>query len=279
MTSSAVPGALALADVFAAEGGDEGGFQAPTIEEFYPEPLFSFSLLGADFEFTRITLIMFIATAAILALLVATARKPSIVPGKMQFIGESGYSLVRDGIARDVVGPKGLPFAPFLASLFFFILANNAMSIIPFFQISPMSKFAFPLVLAVIVWVLYNWIGIREQGAAKYFKDAAIPPGVPIAALVLVTPIELLQVFVIRPFTLAVRLFANMFAGHMLLVVFSLGAAYLITAGGIYPVFGVASFLMALVMTFFELLVIILQAYVFTVLTATYLNGAVEPAH
>ena len=93
------------------------------------------------------------------------------------------------------------------------------------------------------------------------------------------TPIELLQVFIIRPFTLAVRLFANMFAGHMLLVVFSLGAVYLLTAGGIQPVFGVASFVMAVVMTFFEILVIVLQAYVFTVLTATYLAGSVEPAH
>jgi F-type H+-transporting ATPase subunit a len=271
--------AAALVDVLAAEGGGEGGFEAPTIAEFYPEPLVEFSVLGIDFAFTRITIIMFIATAAIIALLVAAARKPSIVPSKLQYFGETGYSLVRDGIARDVVGPKGLPFAPFLASLFFFILANNAMSIVPFFQISPMSKFAFPLVLAVIVWVLYNYLGIKEQGAGRYFKDAAVPPGVPIGALVLVTPIELLQVFVIRPFTLAVRLFANMFAGHMLLVVFSLGAVYLLTAGGIYPIFGVASFLMALVMTFFELLVIVLQAYVFTVLTATYLNGSLEPAH
>ncbi|MGY1689870.1 F0F1 ATP synthase subunit A [Geodermatophilus sp. SYSU D00697] len=275
MTSSA----LALVDVLAAEGGEEGGFQAPTIAEFYPEPLASFSLLGIDFEITRITILLWIATAAILALLVATVRKPSIVPGKLQWLGESGYSLIRDGMARDVIGPKGLPFAPFLASLFFFILANNAMSIIPFAQISPMSKFGFPLVLAVIVWVLYNWVGIREQGAGRYFKDAAIPPGVPVGALILVTPIELLQVFVIRPFTLAVRLFANMFAGHMLLVVFSLGAVYLFTAGGIFPLFGAASFVMAVVMTFFELLVIVLQAYVFTVLTATYLNGAVEPAH
>ncbi len=275
MTSSA----HALSAVLAAEGGGDGGFQSPTIEEFYPEALFSFSLLGVDFEITRITIIMWIATAAILALLVASVRKPQIVPGKLQYLGESGYSLVRDGMARDVIGPKGLPFAPFLASLFFFILANNAMSIIPFAQISPNSKFSIPLVLAVITWILYNWVGIREQGAGKYFKDAAIPPGVPIGALILVTPIELLQVFIIRPFTLAVRLFANMFAGHMLLVVFSLGATYLITAGGIYPVFGVASFAMAIVMTFFEILVIVLQAYVFTVLTATYLAGSVEPAH
>ncbi len=276
MTSSA----HALVNVLAAEGGEgDSGFQAPSIAEFYPEPLVSFSLLGIDFEFTRITFILFIATAAILLLLVLAMRKPGIVPGKLQWLAESGYSVVRDGIARDVIGPKGLPFAPFLGSLFFFILANNAMSIVPFFQISPMSKFAFPLVLAVFVWVLYNYIGIREQGAAKYFKDAAIPPGVPAAALILVTPIELLQVFVIRPFTLAVRLFANMFAGHMLLVVFSLGAVYLLQVGNFSVVFAPFSLLMAIIMTFFELLVIVLQAYVFTVLTATYLNGAVEPAH
>jgi F-type H+-transporting ATPase subunit a len=272
--------ALALVNVLAAEGGEgDSGFQSPTIAEFYPEPLVSFSLLGIDFEFTRITFILFLATGLIMALLVAAMRRPTIVPGKLQWLAESGYSVVRDGIARDVIGPKGLPFAPFLGSLFFFILANNAMSIVPALQISPMSRFAFPLVLAIFVWVLYNYIGIREQGAAKYFKDAAIPPGVPAAALILVTPIELLQVFVIRPFTLAVRLFANMFAGHMLLVVFSLGAVYLLQVGNFSVVFAPFSLLMAIVMTFFELLVIVLQAYVFTVLTATYLNGAVEPAH
>jgi F-type H+-transporting ATPase subunit a len=270
------PSATALVDLLAAE---DSGFQSPTVEEFYPEPLFSFSIAGIDFDITRITLILVIATTAILLLLVAAVRKPSIVPSKLQYLGESSYSLVRDGMARDVIGPKGLPFAPFLASLFFFILANNAMSIVPFFQISPMSKFAYPLVLAVIVWVLYNWVGIREQGAAKYFKDAAVPPGVPVGALILVTPIELLQVFIIRPFTLAVRLFANMFAGHMLLVVFSLGSVYLLTVGNFSVIFAPFSFLMAVIMTFFEILVIVLQAYVFTVLTATYLNGAVEPAH
>jgi F-type H+-transporting ATPase subunit a len=268
--------ASALGSVLAANGE---GFEAPTVEEFYPEPIAEFSLLGVDFAITRITLILWVATALMIWFMVAAVRKPSIVPGKLQYLGESGYSLVRDGMARDVIGPKGLPFAPFLASLFFFILANNAMSIVPLAQISPMSKFAFPLVLAVITWVIYNWVGIREQGAGRYFKDAAVPPGVPIGALILVTPIELLQVFVIRPFTLAVRLFANMFAGHMLLAVFSLGTVYLLTVGNFSVIFSPFAFLMALAMTFFELLVIVLQAYVFTVLTTTYIAGSVEPAH
>ncbi|MGY1604640.1 F0F1 ATP synthase subunit A [Geodermatophilus sp. SYSU D00815] len=276
MTSSA----HALGNVLAAaEGGGGDGFQAPSIAEFYPEPLVSFSLLGVDFEITRITVWLWIATAAMLAFLVLAVRKPSIVPGKLQFIGESGYSLVRDGIARDVVGPRGLPFAPFLASLFFFILANNILSIVPLAQISPMSKFAFPLVLALICWVIYIYIGIREQGAGRYFKDILFLPGVPKPMYILVTPIEILQNFIVRPFTLAVRLFANMFAGHMLLVVFSLGAVYLFSRDNFSFVFGPVSALLAIVMTFFELLVAFLQAYVFTVLMGTYLNGSIEAEH
>jgi F-type H+-transporting ATPase subunit a len=275
VTSSALEG-----NVLAAASGEAGdGFVAPSVSEFFPEALVSFSLLGIDFEITRITLILWIATAALIALMVAAVRKPSIVPGKLQFVGESGYSLVRDGIARDVVGPRGLPFAPFLAALFFFILANNIMAIIPFAQISPMSKFAFPLVLAMICWVIYIWIGIREQGAGKYFKDILFLPGVPKAAYILITPIEVLQNFVVRPFTLAVRLFANMFAGHMLLVVFSLGAVYLFSRDNFSIVFGPISAIMAIVMTFFELLVIFLQAYVFTILMGTYLNGSIEAEH
>jgi F-type H+-transporting ATPase subunit a len=267
--------ALALGSVLAANDG----FEAPGLGEFYPEPLATFTVLGVDFEITRITIGLWIATVLLIAFLVAAVRKPQIVPGKLQFMGESGYSLVRDGIARDVVGPKGLPFAPFLGALFFFILANNMMSIIPLAQISPMSKFALPLVLALICWVIYIWVGIREQGAGRYFKDILFLPGVPKPMYILVTPIEILQNFIVRPFTLAVRLFANMFAGHMLLVVFSLGAVYLLSRDNFSLIFGPISALMAIVMTFFELLVIFLQAYVFTVLMGTYLNGSIEAEH
>ena len=83
------------------------------------------------------TLILWVATLALLAVLVLVARRAQVVPGRLQFAVESGYSLIRDGVARDVIGPGGLPFAPFLGALFFFILANNAMSIVPFLQISP----------------------------------------------------------------------------------------------------------------------------------------------
>jgi F-type H+-transporting ATPase subunit a len=272
VTSSALP----LGDVLAANGE---GFEAPGLEQFYPKVIWDFHILGVEFAITRITLGLWFATGAIVLFLFLASRNAKIVPGKLQFLGETGYSLVRDGIARDVVGPKGLPFAPFLASLFFFILANNMLSIIPFAQISPMARFAFPLMLALICWVMYIYIGIREQGVGRYFRDILFLPGVPKFMYILVTPIEILQNFIVRPFTLAVRLFANMFAGHMLLVVFSLGAVYLLSRDNFSIVFGPVSALMAIVMTFFELLVIFLQAYVFTVLMGTYLNGSIEAEH
>ena len=272
------PSAPGLAYVLAANGE---GFQSPTINEFYPEPLVSFSVFGIDFEITRITIGLIVATAGILALLIGAVRRPSIVPGKLQYLGESGYSLVRDGIARDVIGPKGLPFAPFLGALFFFILANNTMSVVPFFQISPNAKFAIPAVLAVIVWVLYNWVGIREQGLGRYLKDAAIPPGVPVGALILVTPIELLQVFVIRPFTLAVRLFANMFAGHILIALFATVAFHFLWEKVTPLGFGVGilGVVLTIVMTAFELFIQAVQAYVFTLLAAFYISAGLYSDH
>jgi F-type H+-transporting ATPase subunit a len=153
----------------------------------------------------------------------------------------------------------------------------NLWGIIPFFQISPNSHIAFPIVLALISWVLFIYLGFKKHGAG-YLKFALVPPA-PWFILPILVPIEFFSNFIVRPFSLAVRLFANMFAGHMLLLVFSLGATYLFTVGGLSYVFGGISFLMAIVMTFFELLVIFLQAYVFTVLMGTYLNGSIEAEH
>jgi F-type H+-transporting ATPase subunit a len=258
---------------------EDPGFCAPTVLEFFPRPLVTFDLLGVHFEITRITVLMLIATVAVGLFFVASVRRPQLVPQRMQWMGEAGYSFVRDGIAREVIGKEGLRFAPYLAVLFFFILANNLMGIIPFGQIAPTSRIAIPAFLAVITYVLFNWVGIRSQGLGPYFKEIALPPGVPKLMYVLITPIELASTLLFRPFTLAVRLFANMFAGHLLLVIFALGTVYLLQVGNFSVVFAPVSFAMAVIMTFFELLVQVLQAYVFTVLTAAYLAGAMEAAH
>jgi F-type H+-transporting ATPase subunit a len=258
---------------------DDPGFCAPSVLEFFPKPLATFDLLGVHFAITRITIILWLATAVMVLFFVLATRNMKLVPERTQFIAESGYSVIRDGIGREVIGTEGLRYAPYLASLFFFIVVNNIMGIIPFAQISPMGKFAFPVVLAAITYVLFNWIGIRQQGLGPYFKHNLFPPGVPKPLYILITPIEFASTFVFRPFTLAVRLFANMLAGHLLLAIFAAGTVYLLTVGNFSVIFFPASFLMALVMTFFELLVQVLQAYVFTVLTATYISGAMEAEH
>jgi F-type H+-transporting ATPase subunit a len=257
----------------------DDGFPAPGLEAFDPAPIARFTLAGIDVEITRMTLILWIATVALVVVLVLATRRAAIVPGRLQFVVEGGWSLIRSGVARDVVGPGGAPFAPFLGALFFFILANNLMAIVPFAQISPMSRFAIPALLAAICYVLYLWTGVRVKGLRQYLRDVLFLPGVPKAMYVLITPIEFLQNFITQPFTLAVRLFANMFAGHMLLLVFGLGATYLFTVGNWSAVFGPVSLLMSIVMTFFELLVAFLQAYVFVVLVGTYLNRSIESDH
>lgn len=252
----------------------------PTINEFYPPALVKFSLLGLDFEITRITLISWIAIVALLIFFLAASRNPKVVPGKLQFAGEGVYGFVRQGIARDVIGPHGLPYAPFLASLFAFILANNVMGVIPFAQIAPTAKFAMPLVLAVVSYVVFIAIGIKRQGVAVYFRDLVYIREAPLGLQPLLLPIEIFQKLVARPFTLAIRLFANMFAGHLLLLVFTLGGVALINQASFgLKVASLGSWAFALVFTFFELGVQILQAYVFTLLTATYIQESVEGGH
>lgn len=255
---------------------EDPGFCAPSILEFFPKPLVKFELLGVTFGLTRIVFILWIALALMLVFFLAATRRSQMVPGRTQWLGESAYSFVRDGVAREVIGKEGLRFAPFLAAVFFIVVVNNVMGIVPFAQISPMGRFAFPVVLAATVYILFNYVGIRQQGLVPYFKNNLFPPGVPKGLYVLITPIELMSTFIFRPFTLAVRLFANMLAGHLLLTIFALGTVYLATVGNFSAIFTPVSFAMALLMTFFELLVQILQAYVFVVLSATYINSALE---
>ncbi len=255
------------------------GYCAPSVLEFFPKPLFTVDLLGVHFAVTRIVVIMWIVLALMVFFFVSATRNMSMVPRRSQWFGETAYSFVRDGVSREVIGSDGLRYAPYLASIFFVIVVNNVAGIIPFAQISPMGRFAFPVVLAAATYILFNWIGIRQQGLGPYLKSNLFPPGVPKPLYVLVTPIEIASTFIFRPFTLAVRLFANMMAGHLLLAVFTTGTLYLLTVGNISLIFAPVSLLMTLVMTFFELLIQLLQAYVFVVLTATYISGAMEAEH
>ena len=178
------------------------------------------------------------------------------------------------------IGPDGKKFMPFLTTMFFFILFSNITEVIPFLQFPANSRMAIPVTLALVVWVIYNFVGVRSQGFFGYIKNSLFPPGVPKALYIIVTPIELVSTFVVRPFSLAIRLWANMVAGHLLLVTFAILSATMWASGGLgYGGALFLSFPMLILMTGFEILVSVLQAFIFTILTAVYIGGSMHPEH
>ncbi|MEV4499731.1 ATP synthase F0 subunit A [Micromonospora arborensis] len=249
----------------------------PSVDDFYLPAILPWGAENAPW-FTKFTLMVWIAVGVLIIFFLATYRKPQLVPTKKQWLAESIYGFVRNNISVDMIGHQGVRFAPYFTTLFCFVLLTNSFAIIPFFQISPNSHIAFPAILAVISYVLFNYIGIRHHGFGKYFKHALIPPA-PWYILPLLIPIEAFSTFIIRPFSLAVRLFANMFAGHMLLLVFTLGGFAMLNANAWLAPVSVVSWVMTVALTLLEALVIVLQAYVFTVLSASYIQGALAEEH
>ncbi|HLZ37153.1 MAG TPA: F0F1 ATP synthase subunit A [Mycobacteriales bacterium] len=246
-------------------------FQPPSSRDFVLPPIFG--------DITKPMLLAFLSVVIIATFFLVTARRAALVPGRLQFTGEGLYNLVRNGIARDVIGQGFERYVPYLVALFTFILVNNLFGIVPFIQFPTMSRIAFPAVLAVLTWLIFNYVGVRRAGIVGYLKTMMFPPGVPWVIYPLVAPLEFAQAIIVRPLTLALRLFANMFAGHLLLLVFILGGDYLLHAGGVLTVLSGFSFLIGIVMTFFEALVQVLQAYIFTLLTALYVAGALAEEH
>jgi F-type H+-transporting ATPase subunit a len=249
----------------------------PSVEDFYLPSILPWGEHD-NYWFTKVTLLIWVAVAAIIIFFLVSYRKPKLVPTKKQWIAESAYGFVRNNIAVDMIGPAGVRFAPYLTTLFLFILVNNFFGIVPLIQMSPMSHIAFPAVLAVISYVMFIYVGMRHHGPLKYIKHALIPPA-PWFILPLLIPIEFFSNFLVRPFSLAVRLFANMFAGHMLLLVFTLGGFAMLNANALLAPISLLSWALTVALTMLEFLVICLQAYVFTVLTASYVQGALADEH
>jgi F-type H+-transporting ATPase subunit a len=250
------------------------GYPAPSYPyDFTFNPIFS---IGA-FHFTKPMLLALISAGLVLMFFWAAFAKPQLVPRGVQNIGELGMMFIRDQILRPMMGKKGDGYLPFLMSLFFFIWVMNLMEIIPFAQFPVTSRIAYPVSLMLIVYVTYTVVGIRHQGLGGYFK-AMIPPGAPVGILLILAPVEVLQYVVVRPFTLAIRLFGNMFAGHILLAVFTLATWYLFSIG-IGLLFSATTLVMVIVLTAFEMFIEALQAFIFTILTAQYIGGSLEAGH
>jgi F-type H+-transporting ATPase subunit a len=249
------------------------GFDAPGVEDFNLPPIFG--------EVTKPVLQLVLAAILVWAFFTITARRPQLVPSKTQFLGESFHGIVRNSIARDNIGPEFLKYVPYLTTLFAFILVNNLFGIIPFIQFPTFSHPGMPYALAIMSWLIYNVVGIRRHGFIGYMRVSTWPPGVPWWVRIILTPIEFLSNILLRPVTLSLRLFGNMFAGHLLLLVFILGGEYMLlhSESILLGVLSPFAFGMGIVFTFFEAFIQVVQAYVFTILTASYIGTVLADDH
>ena len=249
--------------------------QFPPISHLFVWPDMAFA--GTPLGINKTVLIYFASLILTLGLFLIAGSRKGYVPSGLQNVAEAGVGFVENSIIEPTIGKAdGRRFLPLLTTMFFFLLFTNITEVIPGIQFPATARMALPLFLAVLVWLIYNYQGIKAQGPFTYLKNAVIPPGVPIAILPLVALIEFLQLLIIKPLSLAIRLWANLVAGHLLLVTFAVLTATLwdsTKVGAILP------FVMLVLMTGFEILVSFLQAFIFTILTAVYISQAIHPEH
>jgi F-type H+-transporting ATPase subunit a len=235
---------------------------------------------GTPFELNRIMLIRILVTIVIVVVFWLGTRKMKLVPGRGQSLIEMGLDFVRVSIAEDLLGKKeGRRFLPLLTTFFFMILAMNFTGTVPGLNVAGTAVIGVPLLLAAVAYVTWIYAGLRKH-PGKFLRNSLFPPGVPWPLYVIVTPIEIISTFIVRPVTHTLRLLMNMIVGHLLLVLFFLATSFFfVQAPGLFKLFGVGTLAFGFAFTLLELLVIVLQAYVFTILTAVYLQLALADEH
>jgi F-type H+-transporting ATPase subunit a len=258
---------------FIAAGSES--FEAPGVADLW-QPLIGH---GA-FAVTRPMIVFAVSAIVISAVLILSTRKLSVVPGKGQAMLEGSYNLIRNTLGRDIIGSKDFrPFLPLLYSLFIVILVNNLFGVFPFIQFPTFSRLGFAIAVAAVVYVTYHAVGLRRKGLGGYLKGI-VPPGLPGWLVPIIWVLEFLTIMVMQPATLALRLFGNMFAGHLMLLVFTFGGEYLLLhSSGPNKIAGVLSIATTILMSFFEILIEFLQAYLFALLAALYIASAVADEH
>ena len=237
---------------------------ASPVEQFTLKPLVPLEIGGLDLSYTNSALWMTITIVAVTAFLTLSMRGGRLVPGRWQSMAEMSYEFIAN-MVRENVGAEGRQYFPFIFTLFMFILFGNLLGMIPF-AYTFTSQIIVTFAMAITIFVGVTLIGLIRHGL--HFFTLFFPSGTPVALAPLLVPIEIISYFV-RPVSLSVRLFANMMAGHTMMKVFG---GFAVVMG----VFGVAPVILLVALTGFEILVAVLQAYVFTVLTCMYLNDAIH---
>lgn len=272
---------MQLARVFeTAEDGSDGGFHGPSIDEFFPEAVL---FVGTPFELNRVMLIRLLVVVVLVLILVLGTRRMKVVPTRAQVALEFALGFVRNNVAIETLGEKdGKRFLPLLMTIFFLTLGLNLTGVIPPLQIASTALIGLPLLMAILAYVMFVYAGIRKYGL-RYFKNALVLPGVPVVIMPLIAVLEFLSTFILRPITLTLRLVMNMVAGHMLLVLcFSATQFFFFTVladGNLLGLLGAGTFAFGIAFTLLELFVAALQAYVFTILTAIYIQISLAEEH
>lgn len=249
----------------------------PTLDEFFPPALF---FDGTIFEFNRIQLVRLIVIAAVLIFLCLVASRAKLVPGRVQNLVELLFDFVYQQIIVGTLGEKeGRRFAPLLTTMFVLILVMNLAFVVPGLNMSGTAVIGIPLLLALTTFVVYVVAGMKKHGVGGYLKHATAPPGVPGVVLLLLVPIELLQVLVVRWASLTIRLLANMVGGHMIIVVLVGLTQALVMSLSLLTIAAPFSAALMFGVFAFKIFVAALQAFIFTILSAVYIQMAISEEH
>lgn len=266
---------------------DYGGpWELPPVNDLFSFPPIpgteNWEIFGISFSLSRTSLILLASMVILAAFFWSGVKDRKVVPDRFQGLIEGFVEFIREQIAIPSIGPQGAAFVPFLTTLFAFIFLNNLFKLTPFIMLPPTSRMAVPAFLAGVVLVTFIVVGVRTHGLGSYLRASIFPAGVPVVAYIVVSPIELISNFIMRPLTLAIRLFGNMVAGHLLVVITLVTIHAFLTVGlfGLGPDAGTALGLFALVVSpvvfGFELMIIAVQAFIFTILSAVYIGLAME---
>ena len=257
----------------------KGHFHSPDLgEEFFPgqtEPghLFFGDIAGGWFALDRLMLIRILMTLILVILFWAAFRSPKLVPKGLQNVGEHAVDFVRVYIAEDILGKKeGKRFLPVIATIFFAVLFMNVSTIIPGLNVSPNGRIGMPIVLAAVAYIAMIYAGAKRYGFGKFVKSSVVIPNLPPVLHLLVVPIEFFSTFILRPVTLAIRLMANFLAGHIILVLLFAASNFFFWQLNGWTALSGLTIVLGFAFSLFEILVIFLQAYIFALLSAVYIE-------
>jgi F-type H+-transporting ATPase subunit a len=244
---------------------------------FFEDALFTIG----GFNFTRTVFLIFLAMFIVLGLLYFGLRKGEKVPSKFASAIEALVTFVKEDIAIGIIGPEGVKYAPYLLAVFMLVIVGNLFEVTPLINFPITSRMAIPLFISLVTWVIFVIVGFKKNGIS-YLTGLIWPKSVPVALRWLVGIIEFVSTFLLRPVTLAVRLFANLVAGHLMLtLLLASGWIFMSSVGdiGARSIIGLPWFVFGLGIYVFEIVVAVLQAYIITLLSAVYVQTSVHPEH